>query len=270
MAETPAKVAQSVAIENAKANTPSGQLEQAEKRASLQEKALSVKKTMEEPVIGFNPQTGERELVSRDDARAGGFTQTVPVKEGDVEKYRTATSQFNDVQINVSRYRDAFANFAQHGEASDLPKLNVVINDAKLGGGIKLGSMGELQLPLGSSLAEAADRVARSTAYKDLSTAGKGLVDGYLRTMGAVPAYQKALTGIGRSNKEMLDLELKNIPDPTYAPADADRKLQSFQENIDQGSAGIPRIQGVPTPKDVRRQFEGGVRQTFRVPTFGQ
>jgi hypothetical protein len=65
-------------------------------------------------------------------------------------------------------------------------------------------------LPGFSSLGEAASRVANSAAFKNLSPAGQDLVDKYFRMMSSIPEYQKASTGIGRTNKEMLDLELKN------------------------------------------------------------
>lgn len=208
------------------------------------------------PVIAYNPQTGERELTTRSQADAQGLQGPVPVTEPQLEKYRSAQAQFNDVQANLSRYRAAARQFAQQGNPRDAALISAVINESKLGGGIHLGPVG-VELPGYSSIAEAADRVARSASYKALSPAGKALVDGYLRTMSAVPAYQKALTGVGRFNKEIVDLELRNIPDPTYAPADIDRKLEAFQENVDQGAQSIPRIPGLPTIRDVRARFEG-------------
>jgi hypothetical protein len=73
-----------------------------------------------------------------------------------------------------------------------------------------------------------------------LSPAGRNLLTGYLRTAAAVPAYQKALTGIGRSNKEMLDLELANIPLPYYDGATANNRMTAFQDNMNQARSGFP------------------------------
>jgi hypothetical protein len=226
----------------------------------------------QEPVIAFNPKTNESIWTTRADAAKNGLQQVATAKAGDYEKFRTSQVQFNDVQANVSRYRAAVNQFAREGKPEDGALINQIINDSKIGGGIHLGPVG-IEIPGASSLAEATDRVFRSGSYKALSPAGKGLIDGYLRTMAAVPAYQKALTGVGRFNKEIIDLELRNIPDPTYAPADADRKLQAFQENIDQGVSGIPRLPGIPTINDVRSRFEGRTQPKagVKIPTpFGQ
>ena len=82
---------------------------------------------------------------------------------------------------------------------------------------VKGASLLEMSANADSSFA-ATSRVANSTAFKNLSLAGQDLVDKYFRMMSSIPEYQKAETGIGRTNKEMLDFELKNIPDPTMPP----------------------------------------------------
>ena len=205
-------------------------------------------------------------LTTASEVSEKGFQQPMPVKSADVEKWRTAQVQFNDVQSNLSRYTAAAKRFSQEGKPSDIIGINAALNESKIGGGIHLGPAG-IEIPGYSSLAEAADRVTRSESYKALSPAGKDLVDGFFRTMAAVPAYQKALTNIGKTNKEMLELELRNIPNPTMAPADILRKLAAFQENVDQGASGIPRIAGIPTLKETKAKFEsGGNLPTINVP----
>jgi hypothetical protein len=87
--------------------------------------------------------------------------------------------------------------------------------------------------------------------------------------MASVPAYQKALTGIGRLNKEVIDLELANIPNPTMAPSDQLRKLQAFQENVDQGATGIPRMPGIPTLAETKAKFESAVQPAQRLAPPG-
>jgi hypothetical protein len=74
--------------------------------------------------------------------------------------------------------------------------------------------------------------------------------------MSSIPEYQKAATGIGRTNKEMLDLELKNIPDPTMPPAIISNRLGSFQEALSSNASRVPRIQGVPHYQDVQRHYQ--------------
>lgn len=209
-----------------------------------------------QPIVAIDPQTGLRRVSTGREAAQKGWTSQGKINVAQMEKAATTQRQFNDVQSNVSRYVAAAKRFAMEGKGSDAVYINAVINEAKIGGGLKMGPLGNVEFPGYSSLAEAADRVARSGSYGALSKAGKDLVDGYLRTASAVPAYQKALTNVGRFNAETMHLELANIPDPTYAPADILRKLTAFQENIDQGSAGLINVAGIPTMQDTREKFE--------------
>jgi hypothetical protein len=154
--------------------------------------------------------------------------------------------------------------------AGDGPLIDTLINKSGIADmQLKISAGGEIQLPVISALTEAISRESRSAAYKNLSPAGKDLINGYYRTMASVPAYQKALTGIGRLNKEVIDLELANIPNPTMTPADQLRKLQAFQENVDQGASGIPRMPGIPTLQETRAQFEGQTQSlgSFATPS---
>ena len=74
--------------------------------------------------------------------------------------------------------------------------------------------------------------------------------------MSSIPEYQKASTGIGRTNKEMLDLELKNIPDPTMPPTVITNRLSSFEEALSSNASRVPKIQGVPHYKDVQQHYQ--------------
>lgn len=226
------------------------------KNAAQAAKAQNAGSAIAKPVVGFDPSSGERVITSADDADSRGLEQALPVKIADVEKYRTANAQFGNVQAAKSNYLMAAQDFAKNGKPSDAVGINSAINEAHLGGGIHILN-GNIEIPGVSSLAEAAGRVANSAAYKSMSPAGQKLVDSYLRVMAAVPEYQKASTGIGKANKEMLDLELKNIPDPTMAPSVIVQRLGTFQDGIDRNSQGIPRVLGAAYAKDVRKQIEG-------------
>ena len=260
-----------------------------------------------EPVFAFDPSTQERVLTTPAEAAQKGWTNPVKVKEGDIDKYRTATVQFNDIQSNLSRYTKAATDYSnsrapltRNGVAvspqnpvevsgfgsfvgmpshitnsddmrvKDNDNLQTLMNKAgwaDMQASISAG--GHITVPMLTAMGEKLSRSVNSKAYNELSDQGKALMDGYIRTLAAVPAYQKALTGVGRLNKEAMELEMANIPNPTMAPNDQLRKLQAFQENVDQGAAGIPRLPGVPTLKETRARFEGtgqGLASGFQIP----
>jgi hypothetical protein len=211
------------------------------------------------------------------------------VKPSDVKADTSAIRMLNDVQANVSRYTKAATDYSQaqltfQGKPvsaqnpvpdttlgvntspittsdalreRDNAHLHTLLNKAGIADiNAAISAGGHIEVPVLSSFGERLTRGINSKDYNELSDQGKALYDGYIRTMSAVPAYQKALTGIGRSNKEMLDLELANIANPTMAPGDILRKQKAFQENVDRASEGFPKLPGVKRPQDLRKEAE--------------
>ena len=170
------------------------------------------------------------------------------MNEGAIAKERDATAMTNDVQLNVSRYRTAMHQLYEqpitHGQMTALAALT----PEKLGIDIGHG--------FGISLPDAIQKVVNATSFSVLSKPQKEAVLGYYTTLASVPAAQKALSGIGRSNKEMLDLELRTIPTPLMDKETFDIGMDCFQGNIDQTAAKNVRIPGMQTTQDVRLQNE--------------
>src|SRR5579862_6324458 len=194
------------------------------------------------------------------------------MKPGDVSKDRQALRQLNDVQLNTSRYTKA-AEDAIKTPLSNTDYVNIhsILNKAgALDLNIAIGEGGSIKIPVLSSMIEGLNREINSEAYAALSPQAKALVDGYIRTMAAIPSYQKALTGIGRSNKEMLDLELNNIANPSMKPQDILRKQEQFQENINRAAEGFPNnLPGLKTPDRVRHETEGKTGTNTQGPPVG-
>ena len=243
-------------------------------------------------VYAEDPKTGSLMYVSQYDADHVLHASPSTIREVDKKMVAADTSalrMLNDVQANVSRYTKAATDYsqaqltyrgqpvsAQHpvpdttlgiptGSITDSnalrqrdnAHLNTLLNKAGIADiNAAISAGGHIEVPVLSSFGERLTRGINSKDYNELSDQGKALYDGYIRTMAAVPAYQKALTGIGRSNKEMLDLELANIANPTMAPQDILRKQTAFQENVNRASEGFPKLPGVPHPSDLRNTME--------------
>lgn len=211
-------------------------------------------------VVGFNPDTNQREIRPATDASM--LQGAMPVTLTQLEKYNETQRQFNDVQMNVSRYvaaNNAYSQLPASTRAKDEAMLNTILDksgvfDLKL----QIGEGGQVAIPGLSNALESASREASNTAYNNMSPQGKDLLNGYLRSMAAVPAYIKALTNTGRSNKEVMDLELANIPNPAMSPSDISRKMRAFQENIDTATQGLPKVPGMQSTREIRQQFEPG------------
>jgi hypothetical protein len=111
---------------------------------------------------------------------------------------------------------------------------------------------------IGLNLPDVIQKTANAAAFSVLSPTQKKAVIGYYSTLSSVPAAQKALTNIGRSNKEMLDLELRTIPTPAMDGGTFETMLDRFQGNIDQTAAKNVRIPGMPSTVEVRAENEPG------------
>ena len=231
---------------------------------------------------------------SKGDAESAGLPFEA-MKPGDIQKDKQAMRQLNDVQMNASRYTRAAQIYSQsqnsltyHGKpvSADNPvhpqgaldlvglggkiitsaalrerdntNLNTLMNKAGYADiNASLSAGGHIEVPAITAFGESLSREINSRSYNELSDQAKDLYDGYLRTLSAVPAYIKVLTTIGRSNKEILNLELANIKHPGYAPGDILRGQEAFQQNIDKAADGFPRnMVGVPHPSDTRRAIE--------------
>lgn len=206
-------------------------------------------------------------VVNASDPRAANLQQSGKASTTQLDNWGTAQNQFANVQLAVSRYDQAARTFAQSGKSSDAIGINSALNQSGIGD-IKIGEWG-VKIPGFSSVAEAASRVANSAAFKSLSPAGQDLVDKYFRMMSSIPEYQKASTGIGRTNKEMLDLELKNIPDPTMPPSIISNRLSSFQEALSNNASRVPHIQVCRTTRTCSNIISHSIRNRLRLARSG-
>src|SRR5260370_34392990 len=105
------------------------------------------------------------------------------------------------------------------------------------------------------------NKLADTENWNALSKSQQDAVVGYLGARGAVIAYQKAVSGSGRANKEQLELELQNIPTPLLPKEVRENQFDRFQQNIDQTGAGIPKIVGIERPTEIRQPIEAADAQ---------
>ena len=100
----------------------------------------------------------------------------------------------NDVQLNKSRYLAAMQRVYSEPMTNAQKTALVALTPEKLG--VDFGSLFKLEMP------DVMQKVANASSFSVLSPAQKQAVVGYYSTLASVPAAQKALTNIGRSNKK--------------------------------------------------------------------
>lgn len=201
------------------------------------------------PVFAFDPATNQQVLSTPSEVAAKGFQNPVKVTPGDIEKEKSASAMISDVQLNKSRYSAAMNQVYGEPVTAKQATALAALTPEKLGIDIGHG--------FGLSLPDVIQKVTNATAFSDLSNAQKKAMVGYYSTLASVPGYQKALTQIGRANKEMMDLELRTVPTPLMDKETFGIMLDRFQGNIDQVGQRTIRFPGIPTVQDVRRQYEG-------------
>jgi hypothetical protein len=214
------------------------------------------------PVFAMDPQTGQQVLSTPQETAQKGYTNPVPVKQGDIEKEKGVSSMISDVQLNKSRYQAAMDKFYTEPVTAKQAQALAALTPEKLG--IDIGHGFGLTLP------DVIQKVTNAAEFSVLSSAQKQAMIGYYSTLASIPSYQKALTQIGRSNKEMMDLELRMVPTPLMDKETFNLMLERFQGNIDQVGQRTVRMPGIPTVQEVRQKYEPGSRRNvdFEIPRF--
>src|SRR5947208_15099636 len=101
------------------------------------------------------------------------------------------------------------------------------------------------------------NKLLTSEHWRTLPKTAQDAVIGYIGARGAVIAYQKAVSGSGRANKEQLELELQNIPNPLLPKDVREAQFDRFQQNIVQTGAGVPKMVGDERPKEIHKRIDG-------------
>lgn len=204
------------------------------------------------PVYAYNTQTKQLEQTTKGDVtnNPGLYTNPVDVKEADIRKDTDLARQLGDAQLNLSRYRAA-AQQMDSLSLADKRAVAALIGEDKF----KLHFLGT-EVPL-----DWMNNLLTEENWRMLPKGAQDAVIGYIGARGAVIAYQKAVSGSGRSNKEQLQLELQNIPNPTLPKDVRERQFARFQQNIDQTGAGMPKMVGIERPKEIRQRIEADEAQ---------
>lgn len=227
-----------------------------EKRSTIAKNNVELQKLQvekanldQQPIFAVDPRTNERVMTTRPEAQANGYTNPVSVTEAAVSKETDARAMINDVQLNKSRYLASMNRVYSEPMTTAQKTALVALTPEHLG--IDLGKYFSLELP------DVMQKVTNASAFSELSPAQKEAVVGYYSTLASVPAAQKALTNIGRANKEMMDLELRTIPTPLMDKGSFSTMLDRFQGNIQQTAHKTVRMPGMPSTADIRAQYEG-------------
>lgn len=203
----------------------------------------------DKPIYAYNTMTKQREQTTRAEmnaAPAGLYKNPVDIKETDLRKDTELARQLGDAQMNISRYRAASQRFDQNITGDDRSRIAALFADDRL----KAGLWGT-ELPT-----DWLNKLYSSAQWDHLSPEAKDALVGYTGARGAVIAYQKAVSGSGRANKEQLELELQNIPNPLEPRDVREKKFDRFQSNIDQTGAGLPKLVGIDRPQEIRQRIE--------------
>ena len=172
--------------------------------------------------------------------------------------------QLNDVQTNVNRYEKVIAEDLPKVTEEDRKAMTTIMTiDKESGTGMLTADVSGKGISVGGTVfpqwsAEVASRKLDQARdlLAHLSPEAQRMMNAYLRTASSVPTYLKAIAGIGRSNKETLNLELANVPMPYFDQTTANGRMSAFQDNVDQARSGFPN--NLPGMKLIESEREKG------------
>ena len=214
------------------------------------------------PVFAVNPATKARELTTVAEAKAKGYSNPIKASQGDVEKETQLTSQVNDMQLNTSRYRVAL-NAMSNLSAADRTAMTHILSDPSVNNLLLQGA----GFPAVISMAEQA---GKGRDWNALSPDKQDALIGYLRMKNTGLLAQKVLTGMGRASKEALDIELANMPSPIEGATVGNKKLDAWQQNIDQMASRTVKLPWMPSPQELKGAIENAPQATPPARTTGQ
>jgi hypothetical protein len=211
---------------------------------------MKLKKTEQDqnPVFAVNPATKQRELTTIGDAKANGFTNPIKASQGDVEKETNLNAQMNELQLNTSRFRNAL-NAMGNLSKTDVASISHILSDPSVNNLI-LNNAG---MPALMSMIE---QGGKASDWNTLSPDKQDAVMGALRMKNSALLFQKVATGMGRASKEAMDIEIANMPSPIEGATVGNKKLDAFQENIDQMAARSVKLPWMDQPQDVKARVE--------------
>jgi hypothetical protein len=228
---------------------------------------LKQQETAQNPVFAVNPKTGQRELTTVGDAKAQGFTNPIKVSAPDVEKETALNSQMNDMQLNTSRYRMAL-NAMGPLSSADAQNIQRIITNPDI-----KGMLGDTASTIGwaTGVGSMSQSIAKEAgaAWNALSPDKQEAVIGYLRMKNTGLLAQKVLTGLGRASKEALDIELANMPAPNEGATVGNKKLDAWQENLDQINSRSVKLPWMEQPSDVKTRIERQAAQQYNQAQTG-
>ena len=206
----------------------------------------------EKPIYAFNTKTNQTELTNRAamTANPGVYTNPRDVKQSDIEKDQQFNRQMADVQLNFSRYQTA-KNALPTGSISPEHQgaATRILADEKMGGYVT----NELTF---QNYMNQLNQGEKAASWNKLTRAEQEVLSGYLRAKASVVAYQKALSGVGKPNKEVMEIEMNNLPAPIVGKSASDTQFNAFQENLDTATQGYVKMPGSESPKEVRQRVE--------------
>jgi hypothetical protein len=173
------------------------------------------------------------------------------MKPDAVNKDRQSLRQLNDIQKNISAYRKALDSFT--GPIENHAAMRRILAGVNASDVEKMG-----YLTAGAAM-DMMEHGEVANAWNDLTPQERDAMIGYLRSKGAMIAYNRVVSGSARTNKEALEVEWNNLPLPYVGATVADPQMRAMQENLDQVNMGFPtNLPGMRTPEEVQRTTEGG------------
>ena len=201
-----------------------------------------------QPAFAVNPQTGQRELTTFGEAKQNGLTNPIKVTQAQVEQEATLNSQLNDLQLNTSRYKAAL-NRMSPLSSTDVANITHILATPDVHNAILQGA----GMPAVMSMIE---QGGTARDWNALSPDKQDAVMGALRMKNSAILFQKVTSGTGRVSDEAMQVEIANMPSPIEGATVGNKKLQAFQENIDQIAGRSVKLPFMPTPQDVKSKLE--------------
>lgn len=238
-------------------------------------KPLTALQEMQKAKYGMNPVLvqdpsgrGKQRLMSLEDAQTRGLTQgAIAQSSTQVSNVEASIAQMNTVQDAVTTYREWMNEVYREGGITGTQRAAIdMLMPKSLG--INVAQLGPMSFSL--NVPELLARPAQAAALASLPRAQQEAVWGYWNMLNAVPMAQKAMIQQGRTNTEVMNIEMRTVPDMLPDATNFNIGLNDYQNRLSIMDKKNPSVEGKDTIEDQQTKTEERVRKQIETAKRGE
>ena len=218
------------------------------------------------PVLARDP-SGRQRLMSTEEAQSKGMMRgAIGQTSQQVQKSEDVITQTNTVQDAFTSYREWMNEVYREGMTPTQKAAIDTLMPRNLG--VNVAQLGPYSLAI--NVPELLARPAQAAALQSLTRSQREAVNAYWNMLNAVPTAQRAMINQGRTNTEVMEIEMRTVPDMLRDAENFNIGMNDYQKRVNMLDRRNPLIEGFDTADQQRAKTESDVRSQIESAKRGE